>query len=368
VSRRAVALAAVALAAPVMSLAAVPAAAGSARAAGAGSVDRVITDPRITESSGLVASLRHPGYLWTHNDSGNPARLYAIAPDGRTAAALSVSGTLNWDWEALTELRDRQGRALLAIGDIGDNTETRRWVEVALVPEPARLADARARPVRVLRLRYPTGPVDAEALLADPRDGRLYIATKEFLSARLFAVPASVWPGRRSGVATLEPVAALPTSLVTDGAFLPDGRIVLRNYNSLVVLPGPRAARDGRLPELAGGPTPTQDQGESLAVVDGGRSLLLGSEGVDEPVYRTPLPGAAGAGPTGSPSPSGSPLTPTPTTTAPARVTAPGGGPPAARPATWVSGAVAGGAITVAAVAAALLVALRPRRRGRAAG
>jgi hypothetical protein len=294
-------------------------------------VDRVIRDPRIGESSGLVAGLRHPGYLWTHNDSGNPARLYAIAPSGRTAATLSVSGMLDWDWEALTALRDPAGRPLLAIGDIGDNTGSRSSVEVALVAEPASLADAPVRPVRVLRLRYPGGPVDAEALLADPRTGRLYIVTKEFLSARLLAVPAATWPGGRAGVATLQPVANLPTSLVTDGAFLPDGRIVVRNYASLVVVPGPESVRSGRLPELAGARTPLQDQGESLAVVNGGRSLLLGSEGRDEPVYRVPLPDL----PAGSDVTGAAPVTPSPTPsggagTAAPRATGGAGGPGAA--------------------------------------
>jgi hypothetical protein len=336
-------------------------------------VDRVIRDPRITESSGLVASLRHPGYLWTHNDSGNPARLYAIAPSGGTAATLGVSGVLNEDWEALTELRDPSGRALLAIGDIGDNTGSRPWVEVALVAEPASLSDARVRPVRVLRLRYPDAPVDAESLLADPRTGRLYIVTKEFLSARLLAVPAAVWPGGRSGVATLQPVANLPTSLVTDGAFLPDGRMVLRNYASLIVVPGPESVRGGRLPQLAGARTPLQDQGESLAVVDGGRSLLLGSEGRDEPVYRVPLPDLpAGPDVTGA-----SPVTPSASPSGGATAVTPGGtsgsggtGTAAAsdqsrrvaRSETRLVGAVAGAVLVTGAVVGLGLLVARRRR------
>jgi hypothetical protein len=273
----------------------------------------------------------------------------------------------NRDWESLTELRDPAGRALLAIGDIGDNTGSRPWVEVALVAEPASLSNARLRPVRVLRLRYPGGPVDAEALLADPRTGRLYIVTKEFLSARLLAVPAAVWPGGRSGVATLQPVASAPTSLVTDGAFLPDGRIVLRNYASLIVVPAPESVRDGRLPQLAGARTPLQDQGESLAVVDGGRSLLLGSEGRDEPVYRVPLPDL----PAGSDVTGASPATPSATPSGGAGTAAPSGTGAAsdrsrrvARSEARLVGAVAGAVlVTGALIGLGLLVTRRPRRR-----
>ena len=37
-----------------------------------------ISDPRITESSGLAASKLHPGVYWTHNDSGDGPYVYAI--------------------------------------------------------------------------------------------------------------------------------------------------------------------------------------------------------------------------------------------------------------------------------------------------
>src|SRR5262249_12130182 len=93
-----------------------------------------------------------------------------------------------------------------------------------------------------------------------------------------------------SAVHTLIPVADTLFPFVTDGAFLPDGRMVLRNYSSVSVLELP-ARPGGRLTEVAGARTPQEDQGESLAIVDGGRTLLLGSEGSREPVYRMPLPG-----------------------------------------------------------------------------
>jgi hypothetical protein len=87
---------------------------------------------------------------------------------------------------------------------------------------------------------------------------------------------------------------------------------VLRGYSSVYVLPGPDGARAGALLPLATLPAPQQPQGESLAVVDGGASALLGSEGLGEPLLRlvvagppattappaasavaTPVPGAA---------------------------------------------------------------------------
>lgn len=281
----------VALVAAVLLGLAVPA----ATAAGA-PVDRVIKDSRLGESSGLARSLLHPGVLWTHNDSGNPARLFAIGRDGRTAAVLDVRTPYDTDWEAVATLRDRQGRAMIAIGDVGDNDAVRGRVEILLVPEPARLQDATVAPSRVLRFRYPGGPRDAEALLADPSSGRLYVVDKTLLGATLYAVPASQWPGRATGTTrfTVRQVARLDADLVTDGTFLPTGQLLLRGYGSLALLPAPAAGSTIRA--LAVTRLPFQDQGESLTLTANGRRALIGSEGQREPVLSVPLP-VAGADP-----------------------------------------------------------------------
>ena len=56
-----------------------------------GSVDRVVSDPEITESSGLTLSARFPGVLYTHNDSDGDPAVYAVDQSGATAARLSLS-------------------------------------------------------------------------------------------------------------------------------------------------------------------------------------------------------------------------------------------------------------------------------------
>src|SRR5262245_36786075 len=42
----------------------------------------VITLPELTEASGLVASRQNPGVLWTHNDSGSGATVFALSTNG----------------------------------------------------------------------------------------------------------------------------------------------------------------------------------------------------------------------------------------------------------------------------------------------
>ena len=238
-----------------------------------------LQDPRIVESSGMALSRRHPGVLWTHNDSGDRARLFAVGADGRTRATLILAGVEARDWEALAAGRDDRGRPALFVGDIGDNNGV--WPEVAVyrVAEPAALRDATVAAVRY-RLRYPDGSRDAEALLVDPRGNRLYVATKSVDGGGLYQAPARLRTGQ---VNVLQRVARVPP-IVTDGAFAPDGRsFVLRDYQGAFVYTAP-GRRVGSF-EL-----PIQYQGESIAVAADGRSVLAGSEGADSAVWRVPLP------------------------------------------------------------------------------
>jgi len=265
-------------------------------------VDRSVRDPRISESSGLALSLRHPGVLWTHDDSGNPPVLFALGPDGAVVAALRLRDVADVDWEAMASYRDADGHAVLAVADTGDNGARRASVEIVLVAEPARLRDATVSPSRRLRLRYPDGAADAEALLvdagADAAPRRMYVVTKG-LGSTVYQVPEAVWPGPPEGVpqdeGTLEPIATVPLILVTDGVMGPGHHPVLRTYGELAVLPPitPDVV-GGTLEPLATSSLPAQRQGEGLALTGSGE-VLLSSEGVGEPILRLPLPGALAA-------------------------------------------------------------------------
>jgi hypothetical protein len=260
-----------------------------------------LQDPRIYESSGLTLSRRHQDVLWTHNDSGDDPRLYAVGSEGRTLATLTLAGVDARDWEALAAGRDDRGRPALFVGDIGDNNGVWPDVSVYRVPEPARLGDAAVPAVRY-RLRYPDGSHDAEALLVDPRSNRLYVATKDVAGGGLYRAPA---PLRRDQVNTLRRVARVPPA-VTDGAFTPDGRAyVLRDYQA-AYLYRTLGRRAGSF-EL-----PLQFQGESLTVTADGRSVLAGSEGPESEVWRVPIPESALAKvtPTTRPPPAASAPTP----------------------------------------------------------
>lgn len=257
-----------ALCLPVVTLAAVPASAS-------GDGDFRIADERITESSGLALSRAHPHTVWTANDSGDTARVFAV--DTRTGLTVGVHrfGAPVWDVEALA--LDTDGRLL--VGDLGDNTSSRKVARIFWFDEPA-LGETSGSWAS-WEVAYPDGPHDAEALAVHPRTGRVYVVTKGRNGGGVYALPEKP---SRTGVNRLERVAPAP-AMVTDAVFLTDGSgLVVRTYTRAVLLDA-----DSFL-QVASDLLPLQPQGETVALAPGGRGLLVGSEGQGSVVQRVPVP------------------------------------------------------------------------------
>src|SRR5712691_4960515 len=51
-----------------------------------------LQSPRVKESSGIAASRAHPGVLWTHNDSGDDAYVYATDLTGADRGSVRIRG------------------------------------------------------------------------------------------------------------------------------------------------------------------------------------------------------------------------------------------------------------------------------------
>ena len=198
-------------------------------------------DRRIGESSGVVASRKHPGLLWTMNDSGGDPVLFLSDSAGAQLGAFTIPMASNVDWESLG--RGPCGAAeCLYIGDTGDNSERRRSVTLYRVEEPDPLSPARdgtAGSAAKVQVEYPDQSHDVEALYVEP-EGSVILMTKGRRGGVLtFRVPASAW-GLRS-VATATRVDSLPIAAnlplgraVTDAAMSPDGRLVaVRTYREL---------------------------------------------------------------------------------------------------------------------------------------
>jgi hypothetical protein len=254
--------------------------AAPAVAHGGPSVAFSISDPRITESSGLAASRLHPGVYWTHNDSEDGPYVYAVdSATGKTVARVTMRGIHPRDVEAISLGPDGD----LYVGDIGDNLGG-TWPEVWIYRfhEPKRLVSTTVDVTRYT-VRYAAGPRNAEALMVQPKTGRVYIASKNEDGGVLYAGPARL---SAKGVNVFRRVADVPW--VTDGAFSPDGtRLVLRGYFWAT---GYRWV-DGAPQKIGSLDVPMQQQGESVTFTPDGRNLMYGSEGKDSDVWRAPLSG-----------------------------------------------------------------------------
>ncbi|MEI5099308.1 WD40 repeat domain-containing protein [Streptomyces sp. PmtG] len=265
---------------------------GPARAADEpGNDSFTIKDPRVTESSGLVASRAHPGVYWTHNDQDDGAYLYAVdSRTGKTVARITMTGVGKpRDVEAISMGPDGH----LYVGDTGDNFHGKwSFVWVYELPEPKELKDQTIRAKQYV-VKYADGPRDAEALMVHPKTGRVYIADKQKDGGSLYEGPARL---SASGTNVFRRVAS--TDLwVTDGAFSPDGRqLALRGYFGGVSYAwkgGGKIKRQGRLS------VPLQRQGESVAYSPDGSRLMYGTEGLESDVEAREVEGSGGGSSSG---------------------------------------------------------------------
>ena len=225
--------------------------------------------PDIPETSGLAVSRRSPGLLWSHNDSGNAAVLFALDSGGALRGRVRVPMSTR-DWEDISAARCPQGDCLY-IADIGDNGRDRRQIRIYRVPEPAP-GDAETAPPEVFTATYVDGPHNAEALFVVDAD--LFIVTKDragFLYRATLPPSGSRLIFQRAG--------QLGIAMVTDAETSRDGTsIVVRTPGEVVLF---------RTTDVIGGTyTPVhriaigglrEPQGEGVAL--DGEMLYLSSEG-----------------------------------------------------------------------------------------
>jgi len=261
----------------------------------AASVLGTVTDSAIGESSGVAASRRNPGLVWTHNDSGDEPFVFCLDPQARSCGAWRVAGAEAFDWEDMAAgPGPRAGEPYLYLGDIGDNLDQRQEIVVYRIPEPVAggggpvpttASPAMTAPAEALRLRYPDGPHNAEALAVHPTNGDLYVISKDAQSAKVFKAAAPLDPSKVAPMIQVGTIrlgaGARGLEVITGADISPDGRrVALATYSQGYELELP-AGQDfddiwtARPVPVALGP---RLQGEAVAYRLDGRALLTTSE------------------------------------------------------------------------------------------
>jgi hypothetical protein len=255
-----------------------------------------VANVAVVELSGIAASRRNPGVWWVHNDSGNPAAVYAVGDNGADLGTFTLTGATNIDWEDIAVGPGPvPGTNYLYVADIGGNIAPRNEVFVYRVPEPAVSSSTSSGAVNLagavkLTLSYPSAATpDAEALIVDPINGDLFIVTK------VVAGSAKVYRADVSGSTTVSmtEVASVPQLVVTGGDVTAAGDFVaLRTYFSVLVYPRPAgqplAAAFAQTP--CAGATATETQGEAIGFTPDGRGYVTASEGTEPALHQFHAP------------------------------------------------------------------------------
>jgi hypothetical protein len=199
----------------------------------------VIENTAIKEASGIVASYRNKGLLWTHNDSGDSNRIFSMDSNGKGTREFFLEGANNRDWEAIGMANFSEG-SFIYVADFGDNAANLADYAIYRVPEPEIIASTpktnTLRNVQKITFKYPDGARDSEAFLIDQNTKDIFIITKRDDKKRLYRLP---FPQSYTQVITAEFVQELTTfstgtvqtTYITDANVSVDNQeIIIKNY------------------------------------------------------------------------------------------------------------------------------------------
>lgn len=183
----------------------------------------------LPENSGLVYS---DGKLWTHEDAGNSAAIYAINPlNGKVIQTVFVDNFRNVDWEDIAADND-----FLYIGDFGNNAGNRTNLKILKIAK-SEIKDQETVHVKAESISFsyldqktftPDNQTnfDCEALISEADS--LYLFTKDHgdFKTRIYALP------KDTGSYLIAPVAELNVAGKVTGADYDwvSNRIILIGY------------------------------------------------------------------------------------------------------------------------------------------
>lgn len=242
----------------------------------------------LAEASGLAASAAAPGAYWSHNDGGS-ATIFGLAQDGAALGRYAVLGAQHEDWEdiAVGPCGAADPCSCIYVADIGDNLATRAEIAVYRFPEPAPgIGGGQTAPVEAFTFTYAAGPRDAETLLVDPRDGSVWLVTKQ-VDPLVFHLPLT-----EPGPVVIEAFGRVDAGAAADTRFSagdvsPGGRrIALRSDDDLLIYTLGTGQSVGEA--LMGPPAALlapSEPGEALTFRPDGQALVTTGEGLGATVW-----------------------------------------------------------------------------------
>jgi hypothetical protein len=195
-----------------------------------------LTERKLQEVSGLAASAYNNGFLWTHNDSGNPPEIYLVDEQLQIRLTCKLQGVKNRDWEeiAIGPGPDKN-KSYLYVADIGDNNSRHNLKYIYRFEEPVLSASQNAeiivRDFDTIVFRLEDGSKDTEAIIIHPKTKDLYVLSKRERPVYLYKLK---FPFSLKDTLTAEKVLPIPLTQIVSAAISPDGNeILMKNYDNI---------------------------------------------------------------------------------------------------------------------------------------
>ena len=155
-----------------------------------------IENDDIQEASGIVASLTNDNVIWTHNDSGDSNRIFAMDTQGKHLGEYFLNDSQNRDWEDIAiGPGPEKGLHYLYVGDIGDNFSENDIKHIYRVIEPQLNSSSNFNSIQLdgiesISFQYEDGNRDAETLIIDPLTKDIIIISKrEATDVHIYSIP-----------------------------------------------------------------------------------------------------------------------------------------------------------------------------------
>lgn len=194
-----------------------------------------LRDKRLEEVSGLAASKANPGYLWTHNDSGNPPVVYLVDEELNVRAAFRLQGARNRDWEDIAVgPGPEDDKTYVYVADIGDNNASQSLKYIYRFEEPEltdRTGEVSISEFDTIVFRLEDGKKDTEAIMIHPESRNIYIVSKRERPVVVYEIE---YPYSVNGTLTARKIASLPLTQIVSANVSSDGEeVIMKNYDHI---------------------------------------------------------------------------------------------------------------------------------------
>jgi hypothetical protein len=193
-----------------------------------------LNNNQIKEASGIAASFRNPGMLWTHNDSGNDAEIFLLDTALNVKLNVKFPNLTNRDWEdiAIGPGPD-PAKSYVYIGEIGDNFAQYQDKKIYRFEEPLAGGDPimSIDSVDVITTQLPRARKDTETLMIDSNTRDLYIVSKRENPVVVYKIK---YPYPTDSTVTADSITTIPYGQICGGDISGDGKeILLKNYQNI---------------------------------------------------------------------------------------------------------------------------------------